>query len=104
MLMPPNGLAGAPVRTLKGRPLIPCEYCATLGTVGDIVLVDLSYYITALQGGVQTASSIHLRFDYAETAFRTMTAIDGQPWLQSALTPFKGSNTLSPFISLATRA
>jgi subfamily B ATP-binding cassette protein HlyB/CyaB len=30
--------------------------------------------------------------------------VDGQPWLNSAITPFKGSNTLSPFVTLATRS
>lgn len=49
--------------------------------------------------------SIHLRFDYGETAFRFMFEIDGQPWIAEPLTPFKGSaNTLSPFVTLATRA
>ena len=48
--------------------------------------------------------SMHLRFDYAETCFRFMFAVDGQPWLASAITPFKGSNDVSPFVALAARA
>jgi HK97 family phage major capsid protein len=102
---PPGGLVGTPNATLKGLPLIATEYNPTLGTVGDLMLVDLSAYATGVHGdGMKTASSIHVKFVNAETAFRFMYAVDGQPWLASAITPCKGSNTLSPFITLATRA
>ena len=30
--------------------------------------------------------------------------VDGTPWLKSAITPRKGSNTLSPFVKVATRS
>jgi len=105
----PQGSAGptiteSPNARLKGRPVIPIEYCPTLGTVGDIILVNLGFYATGIQGALRSDVSIHLRFDYAETAFRFMFAIDGQPWLNTAITPFKGSNTKSAYVSLATRA
>src|SRR5574338_109233 len=38
----PGGLSGSPYGSLFGRPVIPVEYCQTLGTKGDIVLADLS--------------------------------------------------------------
>jgi HK97 family phage major capsid protein len=102
---PPGGLSDAPFGALKGRPVIPIEFCATLGTVGDILLLDLGAYITGVYGdGIKTAASMHVKFVNAETAFRFMYAVDGQPWLAAAITPYKGSNTLSPFVSLATRA
>jgi hypothetical protein len=47
--------------------------------------------------------SMHIRFEYAEQAFRFMFEVDGQPWLDSAQTPYKGSNTLSTFVKLQTR-
>lgn len=102
--LPPGGLSGAPYATLLGRPIVPCEYCATLGTTGDIVLADLRAYASGTRGSVEAAMSIHLYFDYAKTAFRFMFDVDGQPWMASPITPFKGSNTLSPFVALATRA
>lgn len=102
---PAGGLAGSPLATLKGRPVMPIEYCQTLGTEGDIILADMSAYCTGTRGGgVNSAMSIHLRFDYAETAFRFMFEADGQPWLASAITPKNGTNTLSPFVTLATRS
>jgi hypothetical protein len=39
-------------------------------------------YAAGVQGGVQAAVSMHLRFDYFEQAFRFMFAVDGQPWLE----------------------
>lgn len=102
--LPAGGIADTPNARLKGRPVITSEYAATLGTVGDISLVDFSSYLTGTRGGVQEAMSMHLRFDYAESAFRFMFEADGQPWLASPITPFKGTNTLSPIVTLATRA
>ncbi|GJQ40294.1 MAG: hypothetical protein JETCAE02_27060 [Anaerolineaceae bacterium] len=103
--LPAGGISNQPFATLKGRPVMPIEYCATLGTSGDIILADLSAYVTGTRGGVDEAMSMHLRFDYAETAFRFMFEVDGQPWIAEPLAPFKGTtNTLSPFVTLATRA
>lgn len=89
---------------IKGRPVVQVEYCATLGTVGDIALVDLSRYRLIRKGGVEQASSMHVRFTQGEQTIRAFYRVDGQPVPRSALTPFKGSSTLSPFITLATRA
>ncbi len=102
-LPPGNNIASAPNGTLYGRPIKFIEYAATLGTEGDLMFVDLKSYVLGTMGGIQSALSIHLRFDYAETAFRFMFAADGQPWVASPLTPYKGANTLSPFVTLATR-
>jgi len=101
---PPGGLSGSPYSTLMGRPIIPVEYSETLGTTGDIMLADLSQYVTISKGGIQSAMSIHVRFIYDESVFRWILRTDGQPTWNSALTPFKGTNTVSPFVVLATRA
>lgn len=102
--LPPGGLSDAPYATLKGRPVIPVEWCATLGTVGDVVLGDLRHYCVGLRGGINSAMSMHLRFDYLETVFRWVYELDGQPWNNSPITPYKGTTTLAPFVTLATRA
>jgi HK97 family phage major capsid protein len=102
--LPAGGLSQAPYGTLLGRPVIPVEYCATLGDKNDIVLADFSQYVLADKGGVQSASSIHVAFLTDESVFRLVYRCDGQPLWSSALTPYKGSNTLSPFVTLAERA
>lgn len=98
---PPRGMADQPFGTLFGRPVIETEYNPYLGTVGDLLLASPSQYIAATRGGMQGASSIHVRFDYFETAFRFVYRIDGQPKLASSITAKDGTNTVSPFVALA---
>ena len=89
---------------IKGAPVIPIEQCETVGTVGDIILADWSQYVSADQGNIEEAMSIHVEFIYDQNTFRFIYYFDGQPRWSSAVTPFKGSNTVSPFVALATRA
>lgn len=103
-LPPGNTLANAPGGALMGLPVLPIEQAQTLGTVGDIILADLSGYKLARKGGIQADMSIHVRFEYAESVFRFLLRMDGQPVRSAPLTPFKGTNTLSHFVALATRA
>jgi HK97 family phage major capsid protein len=102
--LPAGGVADTPNARLKGRPVVVVEYCQALGTKGDIVLADLKSYLVGLRGMVDQASSMHLKFDYAQTAFRFIFEVDGQPWMASPITPFKGSATLSPVVALDTRS
>jgi HK97 family phage major capsid protein len=88
--------------SLMGRPVIECEYCSALGTKGDIILMSPSQYQTIDNGGIESASSIHVKFTSDESVFRFVYRIDGAPLWASALTPFKGSGTLSPYVTLAT--
>lgn len=92
------------VTRIKGKPVIPVEYCATLGTVGDILLADYTQVLGIEKGGMQADQSIHVRFITNENTFRFIYRYDAQPIWNSALTPFKGSNTQSPFVALATRS
>ena len=84
--------------------MVITEYSQTVGDVGDIMLGNLGFYAVGVQGSIESAMSMHLRFNFAEMALRFMFAVDGQPWIQTAKTPAKGSNTLSPFVTLANRA
>jgi len=102
--LPPGGLSASPFSTIYGRPVLPIEQASTLGAVGDITLADYSQYVMAEKGGMQAATSIHVRFLYDETTFRFVLRVDGQPWWQGPLTPNQGTNTLSPFVALAARA
>lgn len=101
--MPANGISGQPYGTLFGRPVLPIEQASALGDVGDVILADFGQYLLADKGSMQTASSIHVQFIYDETAFRVTYRVDGQPSRPTPVTPFKGSNTLSSFVTLAAR-
>jgi HK97 family phage major capsid protein len=62
-----------------GRPVIPVEYCATLGTVGDIISADFLRYIGIEKDAMQADSSIHVRFITNESTFRFIYRYDAQP-------------------------
>lgn len=102
--LPPGGASAEPYGRIFGRPVIPIEQCATLGTVGDILFADMSQYLLVEKGGLQADQSMHVRFLYNEMTFRWTARINGKPRWRSAITPFKGTSTVSPFIALATRA
>jgi HK97 family phage major capsid protein len=101
--MPANGISGSPYSTLFGAPVIPIEQASALGDLGDIMLVDMSQYLIIEKGGMQADQSIHVQFLYDETAYRFITRNNGEPLWRTALTPYKGANTLSPFVALAAR-
>lgn len=103
--MPGNGIQSAPAGMLLGRPVIMTDTAQTVGDKGDIYFVDFSAFKSITkQGGIQTATSIHLWFDYNTTAFRATFRVAGRPWLESAISPAKGATTRSPFVCLAARA
>ena len=101
--LPAGGLSASPYATLYGRPVIPVEYCQTVGTLGDIIFADLSQYWMIDKGGMQQAQSIHVNFLYDETVFRFVYRADGQSSWPGALTPANSALTLSPFVALETR-
>jgi len=102
--IPPGGASASPYGTLMGKPILEIEQAETVGTQGDITLANFRRgYLLAEKGGVKADMSIHVRFLYDEQVFRFVLRLDGQPMLSSAITPFKGTNTLSHFVQLAVR-
>lgn len=89
---------------LLGRPIFFTEFVETLGDKGDILLADWSQYLEGQLGGVNSAESMHVRFLNNERCFKVSLRNDGRPWWRSAITPVKGANSLSPFVTLDARA
>lgn len=103
--LPPGGLASTPYGTLLGRPVIPVQGCQTVGDAGDIILADLTQYLTAVKTmGIRADVSMHLWFDYDTLAYRFIFRVAGMPWWAAAITPKNSSNTLSCFVALAARS
>ena len=101
--VPAGGLSEKPYGTLFGRPVVPLEQCSAAGEVGDIILADVGQYLLIDKGGVKAASSIHVRFLYDESVFRFIYRVDGKPIWSKPLAPYKGSTSVSPFVTLAKR-
>lgn len=86
--------------TILGRPLIVTDMVPALGSADDLMYVDLSYYLIGDRQAISLDYSEHSRFMNDETELRIIERVDGRPWLQSALTPVNGSDTLSPFVGI----
>lgn len=96
-----TGIAGQRVPTgLFGIPLHFTEHQATLGSVGDIGLYDLDKYVIGDRKGLKIDRSIEYRFNTDETTWRFVKRVDGQPIVDTAFTPKRGS-TQSPYVCLA---
>ncbi len=98
-----NGQVGPPM-TILGRPVIFTEKLPVLGTVGDLMFVDLGYYLIGDRQVMSALSSPHYKFGNDKTAFRVIQRVTGMPWLETAITPKNGGPTMSPFVKLETRA
>ncbi|GAA4226087.1 hypothetical protein GCM10022254_09880 [Actinomadura meridiana] len=98
-----NGAEGPPM-TILGRPVIFSEKLSSVGEAGDLNFVDLGYYLIGDRQTMAADTSPHYKFANDQTAMRFIERVDGRPWVQSAITPKSGSNTLSPFVKVAARA
>ncbi len=108
--LPPGGVSGAMYGNLWGRPVIPHQVAETIGDLGDVMLVDLSQYLTATKtgngrdaNGIRSDVSIHLWFDQDMVAFRFTMRVAGQPWWAAATAQRDGNNAQSPFVVLEAR-
>lgn len=99
----PAGSNGIPYGTLYGRPIVPIEQASAVGSKGDIVLGDFSQYMI-IDAGFSTVLSVDVAFLSDEIAWRFTWHLDGQPSWLSPVTPYAGSSTRSPFVTLAERA
>lgn len=92
----PMSLLGIPIRYTRKAP-------ATMGTQGDISLVDWTKYVIGDTMTMTLDTSEHSAFTSDKTDFRIIERLDGQPGLLSPLTPENNGPTLSAFIQLETR-
>ena len=67
------------------------------------MFLDPAEYLRLEKGGIARASSIHVEFLTDQEVFRWILRTNGAPGWSSAITPYKGSFTKSPFVALAAR-
>lgn len=87
---------------LLGRPAIPTEKLPALGTLGDICLIDPSFYVVGDRQQIEIAASEHVNFLKNQMTWRVVERVDGQPWMDSAVTLQDASTQVSPFVVLNT--
>ena len=88
-------------RVIAGLAGVTSSNPSSLGTRGDICFWDMSQDLGWEKGGGESINP-WISWLTHEDAIRLTLRLDGQPALASAITPFKGSNTQSPFVALAT--
>jgi HK97 family phage major capsid protein len=89
----PNRLLGYPIKYTGRNP--------ALGTAGDVLLTDWSYYLLGDRQRITMDADRSVKFKENQTAFRVIQRYDGQPWLQNTITLMDGSTTVSPYVSLS---
>lgn len=97
-----NTSTGIP-STLMGYPIIFTDKLPALGTRGDIVLADMSYYLVGNRENATTVETSEQQlFTQNKTVFRIVHRVGGMPWLSAPITLMDGSTTVSPFVVIAT--
>jgi HK97 family phage major capsid protein len=95
-----QGATKSPNWSLLGRPVFPTEKVPALGTKGDVMLLDPSFYIVGDRMQIEIAASEHVNFLKNQMTWRVVERVDGQPWLDKPVTLQDGVTQVSPFVVL----
>jgi HK97 family phage major capsid protein len=95
-----QGATKSPNWSLLGRPAFPTEKVPALGTKGDLMLLDPSLYVIGDRMQIEIAASEHVNFLKNQMTWRVVERVDGQPWLEKAVTLQDASTQVSPFVAL----
>jgi len=95
----PSAREGVP-STLLGIPFIENERQPVLGTAGDLMLVNLEYYVIKDGAALTIDVSQHIRFLNNQSVIRAVWNVDGQPTMNTPLLLEDGATQQSPFVVL----
>lgn len=94
-----NLVKGVPA-SLDGFPLKFTGRAKTLGNRGDLMFVDLGYYLIKDGSGLFIDASKHVKFKSNKTVIKIVWNVDGQSWVNEPLTLEDGSTKASPIVVL----
>lgn len=95
-----QGVTKTPNWSLLGLPTFCTEKVPALGTKGDLMLIDPSLYVIGDRMQIEIAASEHVNFLKNQMTWRVVERVDGQPWLDKAITLQDGATQVSPFVVL----
>jgi HK97 family phage major capsid protein len=101
---PANGPLVEGYLSLFARPIIECEFCQVLGKKGDILVCDMSDVVGIDKGKMETETSLQLEFMSDRACIKTRYRFNSCPYTSAPITPFRGGDTVSPYVTLAERA
>lgn len=88
--------------SLFGIPIVFSDRLPTLGTKGDLILADLSYYIIKDGSGPFLSWTEHVYWTANKSAVKIVWNVDGKAWLTEPLIlEGTSSSTVSPFVVLS---
>jgi HK97 family phage major capsid protein len=90
-----GGVAGPTPGSLFGLPLMISDKCPTLGTRGDLQLVNFGYYAFGMRKGATVESTNAHAWTQDLASFRVLMRCDGNFLLDNPITPANGGDTLS---------
>jgi len=85
---------------LAGFPIYYTFRNPALGTEGDLMLVDASYYLIKDGSGPFIQASEHVAFTSDQTYIKMTWFVDGQPWVKDPVLMEDASSTVSPIVVL----
>ena len=100
ILKPADLRLGTPPSIL-GLPVIISSRIPPLGSTGDVMLLEASYYLRKLGSGPFLLASDGPRFTRNQTIVKIFANVDGQPWLTTSVLMEDGVSQVSPFVVLA---
>jgi HK97 family phage major capsid protein len=95
-----QGVTKPPIWKLLNLPVTITEKLPALGTTGDVMLVDPSLYVIGDRMSLEIAASEHVNFLKNQMTWRFVQRVDGQPWMDKAVTLQDASTQVSPFVVL----
>lgn len=99
LIWQPNAIVGMG-STLLGYPVKFVDRTPVLGSKGDVMLTDLSYYYIKNGSGIILSMSEHVKFTQDKTLIKVVSNVDGQSSINAPLTLEDGATTVSPFVVL----
>jgi HK97 family phage major capsid protein len=100
LIWQPNAREAVP-QSIFGIPLTYNQRSPILGSKGDLVLADLSYYLIKDGSGPIVSASQETYYTTNRTLFKIVWNVDGQPWLKKPIPLEKSATSLiSPFVAL----
>lgn len=104
VFVPPSGLEAAPFGTLLGRPVYISEEASALGTLNDIMLMDLKSYLLVERKAGDVSSSNHFLFDRDTNCVKIVARYGGASKWTAPLPAKNGASpSQSNIVNLAAR-
>lgn len=98
---PEGGLGNLSYQRILGKDVLFEDSCSSLGTKGDILLVDPSQYMLLRKGGAKQDWSMHVAFLTDEQCFRMVLRVGGAPKMSKAVTLKNTTAGRSAYVTLA---